>query len=271
MIICLDWEYIKIQTWISKTKCETLYGPFPEDFEPLLEEIGMMRHFDPSNRTRDISGFLRHPLFVQHNLHYNPHLGSIYSNGVEAQNIVSPELRKMFSILMKWILEVCIEYDTSLAVLSTALDLIRRLQHRYPQYTTKENLQLYGCVCLTIAMAINGFEEPESQWQTYISDNSISMDKFTTAFLDVLNKENGRFEYLHIYHIAKNKEAFLMALENMLDTDMFYEDGIMSSENIAYNAIEHYPNDGRKQIYLGHINGKCKAISENIEKDLKSM
>ena len=62
-----------------------------------------------------------------------------------------------------------------------------------------------------------------------------------------------------------------MALEMMLDENLFYEENFMSSRNIALYAIEKFPNEGKKQIYSGYISDNYKSKSVNIRKDIEKM
>lgn len=245
---------------------EDLYGEFPEQFISLLEDLAMLRHYDPLKRAKSLSSFLQNPLFVSHNLHYNPQIGSVSSGSSKAVKIQNQSIRNNISILLKWLVEVCIDYKVSLAVLSCCLDLVRRLYHKYPQYTTTNKLQLFGCACVEIASALYGFSI-DSDW-TYITDGSCRTEDVLEAIIDIIRTENGKFQYINIYDIAKNKDAFLISLKCMLHQNLFYRDDLLSSEKIAYIAIEKFPNDGKPPIYIGGINPKYEAIGQNIEIDI---
>jgi serine/threonine protein kinase len=240
---------------------ERIFGDFPVEFLPLVDDIGMLCHHDPKQRTKSLSNFLKNGLFVENNLIFNSRLGSVYQFEKELKSIPDDPYDRYIDVALRWGVEVLLEYDTSIEGISLYCEIFRRI---YPNYNyTKEDLQCFACCCCIIASAMTGSDRLTEGSIHYITDNSVSISRMNEMIAEIINKEQSKFSYPSIYSVAKNKQAFIMAFVGVITRQVYYQEKYRSSYKIGINAVRLSSNDG-KIIASTRIDDEMTIKSEDI-------
>lgn len=223
---------------------EKLFGKIPNDFDEIKDEVGQLQQFDPKKRTRDLGNFLKHSLFYQNNIEYNIDIGTIRlpNDEILAQNVNNGN---HIDIVVKWLVDVCIELDIELQAMCLAIEMIRRIQHRYD--LKRNNLQLFGISCFFLAERIIGGINLTSREAVRLSDNSFTEMAFSNFVFDIITKEKCALSYMTIYNITKTKKAFLESLRGILNSSIYYKENMRSSANIAREYLNKYPPRHRER------------------------
>lgn len=100
------------------------------------------------------------------------------------RNYSTEELRQL-RVMQDWILEVGFIFKLSKNTITLALNLINNFYALTP--VLKEELQITGLACISLATQVNEIYAPEAEDYVFISDNSFSLEVFHRRLVLIVN------------------------------------------------------------------------------------
>jgi len=159
-----------------------------------------MLTFDPNIRTRDLSNFLSHPLFIEHQLVYRYDKGNLREESWFPTTI-SPSTSK---ILTNWIIEVI---NRSFRILCLTLTLVNALMGD----TIKKRLQGKASAYIIMAADVGG-DGVDLSDISEMTVYSVSVDELREYIAETLTQTKGIISYLTPYDLASNYDSMAIAM-----------------------------------------------------------
>jgi negative regulator of PHO system len=200
-----------------------------------------------------------------------------YINDEKIQNIINGKddiKQNMISILFDWMYTVRKMFKLHFNVYCYACTLFQILLSN--KHLTKEDIQLYGCVCLLFAsLCLEEYYPEDSDW-IYITDGAFTIEQFNKAKIDAFKTFNGQLIYpspiMFVDQQTSNNTdptdndniLVLIALTSLMTSISIYKPSLVA-ETCKYLIT------GKHNVYsIQEINLICKEIMKYLRVFIKS-